>query len=227
MEGKKKLIIALTSICGVLFATIIAMGIVWAATSQTITSVIRVTYTAVDVSGSMSANVYFGSNTATAMNGGTNGTITFDANTTSTTGTLTPAADTTLTNTAGQTFVIYEYIISNSSTLNAMNAVLTYADDSTSPNAADANIKVYAYTSSSAVTNPHTNVATLYGAADETVGREGMTVNQLSSTTGQFISTTIAAEGTTYCYVVVALSNANLNAEFSGTFSWVLTKSST
>lgn len=211
MEVKKKLIVVLSSFCGVLLALVIAMGIVWAATSQTITSAVKVTYTAVDVAGSISANVYFGSDTPVPMSGGTNGTVTFDPSQ-SVSGTLTPQSDTVLVNESGQQYVIYEYIITNASG-SIMSAVLTYTDSTTSPNIADANIKVYEYESVSSVTNPKTNVATLYGVND---------ANKLLNTTGQFVNAQIASQTTKHFYIVVGISNLAFDAEFSGEFGWVL-----
>ncbi len=219
MDTKKKLIMALSSLCGVLLVAVVAMGIVWAATSQTITSNVKVTYTATQIKGSIAANVYFNSDTPTPMTGGTNGTISFDAETSSTGGALTPASEIVLDNVAGKTFVIFEYYITNGST-NVMDAVLSYSDDSTDPNKADENIKVYAYSSATAVAQPWTNVATLQGASG---------ANELGNTTGQFIDSTVPArageiDGSKYFYVVVALDDAASDAEFSGTFSWNLTK---
>lgn len=215
MEAKKKLIVALTSVCAVLFAGIVAMGIVWAATSQTITSNIKVTYTATEISGSMSANVYFNSDTAVPMKNGEATAVTFDGATQTTSGTLTPQSDVVLLNENGKTFAIFEYIIRNASTTSAMSAVLSYTDDTTSPNAADGNVVVYAYSSASAVATPHTNVATLYGTSNG---------NALNVISGQFISEQIAANSTKYFYIVVAINDTASDAEFSGTFSWLLTK---
>ena len=223
MEAKKKLIVALTSLCGVMFAAIVAMGIVWAATSQTVTSNVKVTYTATEVSGSIAGNVYFNSDNATAMtaalSNGSDGTvsdnvISFNGEASSISGTLTPSGNVELLNETGKTFVIFEYIITNSSTTTAMTATLSYTDDSTSPNVADSNIKVYAYSATAQVSNPHTNVATLKGS------NEG----NLTSNSGQLISATVAASGTTYFYVVVAVDNLASDAEFSGIFSWNMTK---
>lgn len=216
MEGKKKLIIALSSVCGVLFAAIIAMGIVWAATSQTITSTVKVTYSATDIAGSIHGQTFFNSDTGVDMTGTgvTNGTISFDATTSTTTGAMSPA-NTTLLNEAGKTFVIFEYAITNASETTSMGATLTYADDSTSPNAADTNIKVYAYTSATAVSSPHTNVATIKGTAD---------ANLVANPASLFSSVEIAPEATKYFYVVVAIDNAANDSEFSGVFSWALAK---
>ena len=222
MEGnnknKKKLVVALVSLCTVLAVTVVTMGIVWAATSQTISSNVKVIYTATDVSGSIAAKVYFNSDTGVAMTsdgtaaGAT--TVTFDGETQTTTGSLSPQGTTTLVNADGQRFVIYEYTITNDST-NPMSAALSYTDDSTDPNKADTNIKAYFYATTTQVSTPKTSVATLYGAEE---------ANKLNSATGSFGSTTIAANGTSYCYVVIAIDNLANDAEFSGTFSWVLTK---
>lgn len=222
MEGKKKLIIALSSVCGVLFAAVIAMGIVWAATSQTVTSTIRVNYVASDVIGSISGKTFFNSDTGTAMSGGSpTGTYSFDATTGgSASGSLTPAA-TTLLNENGKTFVIYEYAITNSAAASSMDASLAYADSTTSPDVADANIKVYAYVNTTAsqegdqVSSPFTNVSTIKGTAD---------ANLVANPASLFSSVEIPHGETYYFYVVVALDNPANDAEFSGTFTWTLTK---
>ena len=217
-KRKKKMFIALVSLCSVLALTIVAMGIVWAATSQTISSNVKVIYTATDVSGSIAANVYFNSDTGVAMttDGTSSGatTVTFNGETQTSTGSLSPQGTTTLANADGQRFVIYEYTITNTST-NQMSAALSYTDDTTSPNTADTNIKAYFYATTTQVSTPKTSVATLYGAEE---------ANKLASATGSFGTTTIAANGTSYCYVVIAIDNVANDAEFSGTFSWLLTK---
>lgn len=213
MEGKKRLIVALSSLCAVLLAAVVGIAVIWASTQQTVTSSVKVTYTAIEAAGSMSANVYFGSDTAVPMSGGTNGVVSFDGSQ-SASGTLTPQSNITLENQAGENFVIFEYIITNTAP-NIMSAVLTYTDSTTSPNAADANIKVYVYESASAVTNPHTNVVTLYGLNN---------ANLLVNTTGQFINAQVSVGGTKHFYIVVAIDDLANDSEFSGEFSWVLQK---
>jgi len=218
MEKKKKIIVALSSLCAVLVAAIVTMGIVWAATSQTITSQIKVTYTAQEISGSLSAKVYFNSDTGVAMtaDGTAQGatTVTFDGSTATTSGTLTPQGDTVLLNENGKRFVIYEYVITNASTSTAMSAVLTYADDSSGSNAEDANIKVYAYANTTAVSNPHTSAETIRGASGA----------NLVANHSSLISDTVSASGTKYFYILVEINDLASDAEFSGTFSWALTK---
>lgn len=211
MEVRKRLIIVLSSFCAVLLALVVGLTVVLASTQQTVTSSIRVTYTAVDAAGSISANVYFGSDVAQPMSGGVNGVVSFDGSQ-SVSGTLTPQSDITLENTASERFVIFEYIITNDAN-STMSAVLTYTDSTTNPNLADANIKIYEYESVSAVTNPHTNVATLYGLND---------ANLLPNTTGQLVSAQVAAGGTKHIYIVVGISDLSNDAEFSGDFGWVL-----
>ena len=229
MESKKKLIVALTSLCSVLLIAVVTMGIVWAATTQTINSNVKVTYTATAVSGSVSANYYFGSDTGTAMTSdGTNSgatTITFTDSQANVNGALQPQGNIVLQNADGQTFVIFEYIISNTSTTKGMSAVLTYTDNSTSPNVADTNI--YAYTHSAgttAVSTPWTNVATLRGASNANI--IGGAATPTEAPNGQFISGTVAANTTAYFYVVVEIKNLANDAEFSGQFSWNLTVAS-
>lgn len=218
MESKKKLIVALTSLCSVLLIAVVTMGIVWAATSQTINSNVRVTYTATAVSGSVSANYYFGSDTGTAMtsDGTAQGTatVTFTDSQANANGALQPRGNIVLQNADGQTFVIFEYIISNTSTTKGMSAVLTYTDNSTSPNVADTNIYVYAEDAGTQVNTPWTSVASLRGSSN---------ANRLADTTGNLISGTVAASSTAYYYIVVEIQNLANDAEFSGQFSWNLT----
>lgn len=221
MESKKKLIVALTSLCSVLLVAIVAMGIVWAATQQTINSNVKVTYTATAVSGSVSANYYFGSDTATAMtsDGTAQGatTVTFTDVQANANGALQPQGNIVLQNDDGQTFVIFEYIISNTSTTKGMSAVLTYTDNSTSPNIADTNVYVYAEGTGTQVSSPFTNVATLRGTSN---------ANRLAGTTGNLISGTVAANSIAYYYILVEIQNLANDAEFSGQFSWNLTVAS-
>ena len=219
MEAKKKWIVALTSMCGVLFAAVIAMGIVWAATSQSITSVVKVTYTATEISGSISANVYFNGDTPVAMeNASHETTVAFNGATSTTSGTLTPVSETVLQNVEGQRYVIYEYIITNASTTSTMSATLSYVDDSTSPNGTDTNVKVYGLNNGETrLTTPHTSVADIYGASE---------ANLISTVGTLFNNTTIAAGATNYYYIAVAINDRASDAEFSGSFNWLLTKGS-
>ncbi len=228
-KRKKKMFIALVSLCSVLALTIVAMGIVWAATQQHVQSNVRVFYTATDVAGSLSANVYFNSDTAVAMttNGQSTGgetVVTFAGEDAETTGSLSPVGSTQLLNQEGQRFVVFEYIITNAST-NDMSAVLGYADDTTGDNVADKNIKIYAYTADAAVANPTTTgSATIYGTSN---------ANLLAKATGSqlpaspFISATVGANATKYCYILVAIENVANDAEFSGVFTWTFTKAAT
>jgi hypothetical protein len=202
------------------------MGIDWTASSQAVTSNIRVFYTATDVAGSLAANVYFNSDTAAPMvasagANGSNNVVSFTGEDGTITGSLSPTGPTELENADGKRFVIFEYIVTNAST-NDMSAVLNYVDDdSTGSNVADVNIKIYVYTADTAVSSPKTNVATLYGSNNG---------NLLAKASGSelpaspFISTTVGANAAKYCYVVVAIDNVANDAEFSGVFTWSFTK---
>ncbi len=178
------------------------MGIVWAATSQTVQTSIRVTYT---VSGNVicdvSATKYTTSaNTATAFTGGTNGVISFGAADATTTGTLS-VTDTTLTTT--DQVVVFEYVITNKNQSAALDASLATGSST--------NMTFY-YIAPSATQK--TNVVSTFDASEWQVG------NAIPTTA---ISKATSAAGTPwYAYVAVKVTDLNLDASFEGTFTWTL-----
>lgn len=193
MSTKKKLIISLSALCLVLIVAVVAIVAVYAAGTQTVTSNIKVTYTAMEVDGTVSATYTLKNGTATNMttNGASDGdtTITFAAADGKTTKSLTPQGDIELSSTAD--YVIFQYTFTNSGS-RAYTAVLTYTDDG----------------------NDDTNATIVY-ASDNT---ESTTWAESPST----LTVASGSNGTSY-YAKVSIDNLALDASFSGYFTWTLT----
>ena len=102
----KKLIISLFSLCLVAIVGLLATVIVFAATTQNITSQITISYTATEVAGTLKANYKIGSNEEVSM-----GQSTFTADTAKA-GTLTAKE---LSLTAANPTVIFTYTFTNAS----------------------------------------------------------------------------------------------------------------
>ena len=197
-QGKnKKLIVALVSLCSVMAVTILSMGIVWAATNQSVTSTLQVTFSASNVVADVSANKYYTSDTAIPFTGGTNGVVSFVARDASTTGALTTTA-TTLDLGTNQDFVIYEYIIVNNGA-NTITAALATA-------ATPTNLTFYV---SAPNTTRKTNVVTTFDASNYTAG-------------SSIAATDIAGHTTAYAYLVMQLTDDTTDATFNGAYLWTL-----
>jgi len=194
MQTKTKLITVLASLCGVLVLGMVAMGIAWAAATQTIQSTINVTYTVSDAVVSVSANKYFGSDTPTAFTGGTSGTISFSATDASTTGTLS-TTDTALTST--NDYVIYEYVFVNNGA-NSLTAALAIGSTT--------NLTTYVI---APTTTRKTTIYTGFDTSDYTAA-------------SSISATTIAPGATAYAYVAMKVTDNSANASFSGTFTWTI-----
>ena len=67
MKSRKKLIIALSSLCFVLVASVVTVAIVLAAVNQTINTSVSVVYKSKQVAGSVSATYQVGSDAAKDM----------------------------------------------------------------------------------------------------------------------------------------------------------------
>ena len=118
----KKLIISLFSLCLVAIVGLLATVIVFAATSQSIDSNISITYTATEVSGSLTAKYTIGTKDTPI------GTKSFTA-TTSATGTWT---DATPTLTASDTVVKFTYTFTNDGSVPATLVLTGSATDENS-----------------------------------------------------------------------------------------------
>ncbi len=211
MQAKTKWITTLASLCAVLVVAIVSMGIVWAATSQSVQTSIRVTYSVSDVVCDVSANKYFHTDSPTAFTGGTNGVISFNAPDASDTRTLTTTA-TTLNSAATDQYVIYEYIITNKSS-EAMNAALvtTVTDED--------NTNLTFYVSAPSATRKTNVVSTFDPSSGWTAG------NSIAATTIAAAPAPTAATPeytTTYAYVAIKVTNTNITASFTGAFTWTL-----
>lgn len=195
-KSKSKLLIALISLCSVLAIAVVSMGVVWAATTQNVSSSIRVTYTVTDVVADVSASRFFTSaNTETAFTGGTNGVVSFAASDASTTATLT-IPETVLTST--DDLVIYEYKFVNNGA-NTISAALATGTAT--------NLTVYTI---APTTTRKTNVVSTFDSSEWTAGNS-------------IAATNIAAGATAYAYVAMQITDTSANASFDGTFSWTLT----
>lgn len=214
MKSNKKLIVVLSSLCAAFFVGIIAIGIVWAASTQQVSSSIRVVYTADQVAGTVRANTYTSTipepmttDGNAAADNESNVIVSFDAASDIATATLAPQGDISLTSTGKR--VVFEYIFTNTSNTTPYYLQLTYADDKTSSNAEDTNINVYSIYSGTQIATPFS------------ISTTGLT--PLSSST-YVPNTTVVSAGNTgfYVYVIVEIANVANNAEFSGTFNWAM-----
>ena len=200
MKSKTKWIAALTSLCVVLLIAVVSLGIVWAATTQSVSSSVKVTYTVTDVVADVSASRYLTSaNTKTDFTGGTNGVVTFNAPDVSTTETLS-ITDTTLTST--NNLVVYEYVIKNKGA-NTITASLATGTAT--------NLTIYTI---APTTTQKTNVISSFDATEWTASNA-------------IAATTIASGATTYAYVAMKIADTADDASFNGTFVWTLTGQTT
>lgn len=112
--NNKKLMISLFSLCLVAIVGLLTTVIVLAASTQNVNSSINVTYTASEVSGSVSAAYKVKDDASeTKFTGGTGGTITFTATTkTSEVGTLKASTD-AITLTSDKNYVEFYYNFTN------------------------------------------------------------------------------------------------------------------
>ena len=198
MHTKTKWIAALASFCAVLVVAIVSMGIIWAASTQTVQTSINITYTVSDVVCDVSANKYFANNTAIPFTGGTNGTVSFAASDTTTTATLT-TTDTTLT--SANQYVIYEYVFTNNGA-NTMTAAL--ATGSTT------NLDVYVIAPTTTRLASGTTIYTTFDPSTTWTASNSIAATQIES------------GATAYAYVAMKITNDSANASFAGTFTWTL-----
>ena len=115
----KKAIIALSVVCALVVAALITVVSVWAASSQTITSALRVTYSATNVAASIEGEYQReGDATYTSL-----GTQTFVATDNSTTKAISTTDDISLTDT--KKYVIFRFKFTNNSSTTPFNITLT------------------------------------------------------------------------------------------------------
>ncbi len=208
MTTKKRITLTVSAMCLLLVFGIVSIFAVFSATKNTTNSNVTVTYTANQISGTVSAYHAIESDTSwTAMTvDGTEGaatSINFGENKGVVTATLAPTAAVEVT--ATKTYAVFKYVFTNDSTANKINLTLNgtpaitnftvkYVTDSTDRTFADA------YTALTAT-----------GAADS------FTATEIAAKSGDVV-------GTTYVYVLVELQSDLIDASFTSNFSWVLTK---
>ena len=109
MSSKKKLVISLSVAAAVLVAAIIAIVAVFAAASQTVASNVKISYTASEVDGSISASyVVAGKGEAVQM-----GSASFTAGSDEITGTLNGASTEEIKLDATNNYVVFTYVFTN------------------------------------------------------------------------------------------------------------------
>lgn len=208
MSSKKKLIVSLSAVCLVAVIAVVAVVAVLAAGQQSITSNVNVTYRATGIAAKASANYYNVATNATELGaasaftaaggaGVENGVITFSP-TGTTTGTLSPAGEITLS--AAKPVVIFEFKFENLSQSRDIALGLTLP-------ATQTNVTVSYYVAEEAITNP---------ADVEFASAETITVTDLAKKAD--------ADTASYKYVYVKAQVADLttDADFDGDFAWTL-----
>ena len=200
MTGNKKLMIALFSICLVVIAGLLTTVIVLATQSGKITSSINISYTAVDIQGSVSATYTVENGSPVALVNGEGETeIVFDATDASLTGSL-GVQDSNPINTLTSTndSVTFEYTFKNTGSV-AYTAVLNYTAAS-----AD-NIIIEWY-----------NESASGGAAWETLAQSG---NQTITVAG---AANAEAPVTETFQIRITIDDVAQNVNFSPSFAWTL-----
>ena len=195
-QNKKKLIIALALLAVIVVASVVTtVVLVLAASQQNVTSTINVTYTAQEVSGTVTAGYMREDATDfTAMGSG----ATFVGGQGVTTATLaTEATNVELggwynANTEVQTpdgthegdmfidYVIFKYTFTNTSATRNYTATLTYTDNSTSPAKADSNITFSYWATAASNTAATLDQSTTTAVANATLKSTGAAVSYLA-----------------------------------------------
>ncbi len=208
MTTKKRITLTVSAICLLLVFGIVSIFAVFSATKNTTTSNVTVTYTATEISGTVSASYAIKSDSSwTAMtdaNGKTE--IDFSQNKgQEMTTTLAPSGNITVT--AVNTYAIFKYKFTNNSTANQINLALG------SGVGTPTNFAVKYYTSA-------TEDLTVGNAYNALKG-ENVSDSFTSMTVGTKSGSSV---GTVYVYVLVELQNDLIDASFTGNYVWSLTK---
>ncbi len=198
MDTKNKIVISISVVCMILAVVVVAVVTIWASTNQTITSSIRVKYTAMEVRGTASAQWTVGNNdswhdmdTNGSASGG-NKTLTF-GETELPNASLSPTVD-VIDITSGNPFVVFKYSFTNIGN-NDYYVDLSYTDDS-SP---DENV-----------------VVTVLDTVDDLSSNY---TNSITTDYDDLISTVVEAGGSKSIYILVKLVDDSSNASYSGTFN--------
>ena len=120
MKTRTKILIAVTAVVFALMAVVATIAIVFAATKQSVTTPINISYTAENVSANVSATMKISGGEEELL-----GSLTFNASDTQGTGTMSPNGDIVLTSSA--TYVEFKYTFQNTGD-NTFVAVFDYTD---------------------------------------------------------------------------------------------------
>lgn len=205
MNSKKKLIVALSTLCCVLVAAVVTVVAVLAATQQTLTSNVTVTYTATEIAGSVKANYATEANQTGVLHAEYAFTgADVDKESVNT--------EPTIELTSEDRYVEFVYEFHNDGD-RAFTASVVYTDDyvpaesegATATGVEDKNVKIVVSTTQ----------LTSYDAV----------VAATESTTGTATIAANTADGETQkVYIYVAIEDVAKDANFSGAFDWTLTK---
>ena len=207
MDKSKKLVISLTAVAVVAVAAIVSLVVVLAAFTTTTTNTFSVSYSAAGVEATVTAQyrkatVAAGAGNYTTIQSSDNqNSITFSRQETggSSNSTVTKSfkdlANVAISKTE---FFVMKYTIQNTSNSIAINVNLSLPG---TPN----------------------NFARTYHYATNATDPTSNALASITGGTASFSQQTIAAGATGYIYVVFAISNADIDASFTGTSTWTLT----
>lgn len=223
MNARQKTTIAVTALCLLAVIAVVAIIAVFAASQQTFTSNINVSYTVEDVMAKVSAKYYGGKNDATLAGkdmtttgaAGGESEITFNAGEgAKDAATLSPQGEIVLD--ATNKFVVFEYKFVNNGQRD-FNATLQFNGTLVK------NVKVYVETSNN---DP---IPTTKFNDDKTEFTEETTLSGEAETSKTFNIEATKVDGTdtgtnktVYIYVKVAVEDIGTDAAFNGSFTWTL-----
>ena len=227
MNARQKTTIAVTALCLLAVIAVVAIIAVFAASQQTFTSNINVSYTVEDVMAKVSAKYYGGKNDATLAGkdmtttgaAGGESEITFNAGEgAKDAATLSPQGEIVLD--ATNKFVVFEYKFENIGPRD-FNASMAFTGTLMK------NVKVYV--ESSVVTTPvttpiettHFNDGTKF-TQEASVTGEAETSKTFNIEATKVDGTDTGTNKTVYIYVKVAVEDIGTDAAFNGSFTWTL-----
>jgi hypothetical protein len=233
--SKKKLIITITSLCLVIVAAVAAVVGVVAASTQTVTSTVSVSYVATNVKATMGVTSKLQKDDSFGTTRATSNTVSFDATEASSTKTLTVSPTVTLGNSGSdqtsanwkfERYIIYRYSFHNDYAAGqgrAMKVTFTYDSTKTS----QSNVRV-AFATQGGSSNTVPTTATTEPSGDSAIAVWN-TTNVPGTSYAEYSSAleiTVAQAQTGYIYVLIAIQNPLADASFSTTnasaFSFVL-----
>lgn len=218
MSAKQKMTIAITALCLIAIVAVVTVIAVFAASQQTFTSQISVSYTVEDVQCLVSAKYYGGKEnpveTGKEMKDpkGEKTQLQFGIGTNEETTLQPQEGDVVLTST--DKFVIFEYKFQNDSSEHAFTAALQFEGTAK-------NVKVTTNETGSKLT-PASDF-TAEQADAEQAETNFPTVKQVTENPNFTIGeVTVAASQTVYIYVRVEIAEIAADANFVGAFNWTL-----